>query len=262
MPGAFGEDLHARDELVLLSHPVHFLRAPGLDEGERPLSKVADLADFYLDQVAEVLPDEPVVLAGFSLGALVAMEMDRLGARRNWRPLYVILIDLLPPMGDEGADEFDADDLLTFRLQRIVDQLAERAGGPPPQCFGAALTEEKIEEVTTFLHSRNSPDLPPGVPFSFLERRLRVYAAGTQASSAHTVRPCECPVGLIRSAEGRELGVTWADASAAGPPEILDVDCTHSTLWSTGIGATALEHFLSGPAARLPGGEGTPPTPG
>lgn len=252
VPGAFGEDLHARDELVKLDHPVYLLLAPGLGEGEHPASAIGELAEHYLDQVRRSLPDEPAVLAGFSLGAQVAMEMDRLGASRGWRPRRVVLIDLLPPLEDGALTELDEDDVVTFRLQRLVDRIAAGSDVTPPACFGSDLTPGKIGEITAFLHENHSPDLPPGVPFSFLERRLRVYAAGVRAGAADTIRPCPSPVGFIRTTDGRELGITWESVSTAGPTEILDVHGTHSTLWREGVGAAALEHFLTAaaPATR------------
>lgn len=229
VPGAIGEDFHAHGRLMELEYATYVLLASGLNEGETPLRTVAELADDYLEVVTSTAGGRPVVLSGYSMGGLVAVEMARRGRRRGWRPLSVVLIDLMPMI--PGTETLTEDDIVTFRLQRLVDQQETVGTDPPPVCFGSELTPEKIEEITSYLYRNRSVALLPGVPWSYLNRRLRVYAANMLAASHHDARPCDVPLVHIRSTPARDAGIQWPELTTAGPPSIIDIDATHSDLW-------------------------------
>lgn len=241
VPGVFGEDLHALHDLRSLEHEVLFLRAPGLDEGGEPLRTLPELARFYLELTLPVVGDRPVVLAGFSAGGTIAIEMARLAKERGWKPHGVILIDTLPPA--EGFDDLDDEDLMAFRLQTLLDREAAITGAEPPQCLGRALDARLTAEVTVYLHEHRSRSLPRGMGWSIMERQLRVYATGMRAANTHEPSMCDVPVGYLRCAEGRELEVDWESVSAAGY-STFDAPSTHSTLWYDDVVPEALAHFL------------------
>lgn len=56
---------------------IYAVQAKGLDGTESPLSKVEDMAAYYLAAIREVQPHGPYLLAGYSFGGLVALEMCR-----------------------------------------------------------------------------------------------------------------------------------------------------------------------------------------
>jgi thioesterase domain-containing protein len=57
--------------------PVYGLRAPGLDSGEQPESSIEALADRYVNNIRKVRKSGPYALGGWSMGALIAIEMAR-----------------------------------------------------------------------------------------------------------------------------------------------------------------------------------------
>lgn len=227
------------DALRLLRRTVLFLSSPDLDAGNPPSRSVADPAEHFLRVVDAELAARPMLLAGFSSGGIVAVEIarravNRAGVRR------VVLIDTLPP-GD-GFDDLD-DDVMGFCLHTIV----ARAGGQPdpeaPLCLGENLTPAKAAEVTHHLHAHDSFIVAAGVPREFLERRRRVYRRMI-ATNTHTVAPCRVPLAYLHTREVRSVGTSWRHAMTTDDYETVDVDRTLSSPWDNGIATAALAHFL------------------
>ncbi len=242
VPGVFGEDLHALADLRALDNPVYFLRAPGLDEGDELLRTVPDLARYYLDALLPAARGVPMLLAGFSAGGTIAIEMARLGAQRGWCPLGVVLIDTLPP--GNRFDGLDDENLMAFQLQIMLDRQAEICGAEAPQCLGLEIDSELVAEATAYFHEHDADELPRGVAWPYLERRLRVFAAGILAADAPPPEPCDVPVYYLRTREGRELGVSWEAATTTGKYDVIDVDCTHSSLWYDNVVTAALAGLI------------------
>ncbi len=57
--------------------PVYGLQAKGLDGQEEPLPSIEAIAAHYVAEVLDQNPDGPYVLAGYSLGGIIAYEMAR-----------------------------------------------------------------------------------------------------------------------------------------------------------------------------------------
>ncbi|MFF7239967.1 thioesterase domain-containing protein [Streptomyces collinus] len=122
--------------LGLIAHlsrhgPVYGIRALGLEEGEEPDTRIADMADRYAEAVA-ALPAPADLFVGWSLGGLLAFETAR--RLTGGHPPDLVLVDSSPaPVGDgpgayaavrrqvlsEAADHRDADALA--RTERTVD---------------------------------------------------------------------------------------------------------------------------------------------
>ncbi|HEX8814399.1 MAG TPA: thioesterase domain-containing protein [Terriglobales bacterium] len=56
-------------------HAIQGMQAKGVDGLEEPFDSIEDMAEFYLDAVRQVQPHGPYLLAGYSLGGLVTLEM-------------------------------------------------------------------------------------------------------------------------------------------------------------------------------------------
>ncbi|HVA44763.1 MAG TPA: amino acid adenylation domain-containing protein [Pirellulales bacterium] len=84
--------------------PCYGLESPALVGDERPLTTIEAMAERYLDDVLRIQPDGPYLLAGWSLGGLVAYQMaHRLREADRPVPLLVLI---------------DAGVLLSFQLLR------------------------------------------------------------------------------------------------------------------------------------------------
>ena len=63
--------------------PVYGLQAMGLESGQQPHDRIEDMAAFYLGEIREVQPHGPYLLAGWSMGGLIALEMAQSTGRRR-----------------------------------------------------------------------------------------------------------------------------------------------------------------------------------
>src|SRR5689334_8043519 len=79
--------------------PIHGIFANGLNGGELPPADMEVLARTYMEQVREVQPHGPYLLAGWSLGGVVAFEMARQLEAIGERVELLALIDSYAPPG-------------------------------------------------------------------------------------------------------------------------------------------------------------------
>ncbi|MFD0586354.1 alpha/beta fold hydrolase [Dactylosporangium darangshiense] len=96
-------DVTEFDELagsIAGDRPVYGLQAPGLDERSQPLGSITAMASAYLEEVQALQPTGPLLLAAWSMGAHVAVEMAReaVAAGRTVGGVFLIgpSVDLLP----------------------------------------------------------------------------------------------------------------------------------------------------------------------
>lgn len=60
---------------IRTAHPIQGMQAKGIDGTEEPFDRIEDMAAFYLEAIRQVQPHGPYLLAGYSLGGLVTLEM-------------------------------------------------------------------------------------------------------------------------------------------------------------------------------------------
>ncbi len=73
--------------------PVFGLQAKGLDGSEKPLESIEDIAKHYISEVLENDPDGPYLLGGFSLGGIIAFEMNRQLSALGKKVLMLAMFD-------------------------------------------------------------------------------------------------------------------------------------------------------------------------
>jgi acetoacetyl-CoA synthetase len=84
-------------------NPIFGLQPKGIEGFEEPCERIEEMAEFYLQAIHRIQPQGPYILAGYSLGGLVALEMARnLRAQGQKIPLLIMLdsypdIKFLPP---------------------------------------------------------------------------------------------------------------------------------------------------------------------
>jgi acetoacetyl-CoA synthetase len=76
--------------------PVYGIEARGLDGNAEPFDNIEDMARFYIEAIRQVQPHGPYLLAGFSFGGLVALEMAQLLSRENETVQFLALLDSFP----------------------------------------------------------------------------------------------------------------------------------------------------------------------
>jgi acetoacetyl-CoA synthetase len=108
-PGAIGEPLFIAHGLggsvmelrqvanaIDTRRAVYGIEARGLDGNAEPFDTIEDMAQFYIEAIRQIQPRGPYLLAGFSFGGLVALEIAQLLSRQNETVQFLALLDSFP----------------------------------------------------------------------------------------------------------------------------------------------------------------------
>src|SRR5690606_5784335 len=85
--------------------PVYGLQSPGLNDAGPPLASIAAMADRYVREIRAVHPSGPYVLAGSSMGGVVALEVARRFLAAGERVAMLGLFDTALPGSGHGGGE-------------------------------------------------------------------------------------------------------------------------------------------------------------
>lgn len=88
---------HKFARLLGSEFPTYGMKAIGVDGSEPPLDRVEAIAERYLHEILKVRPQGPYVLAGYSVGGLMAFELALQMQRRGMDVAKVVAFDTLAP---------------------------------------------------------------------------------------------------------------------------------------------------------------------
>jgi acetoacetyl-CoA synthetase len=77
-------------------HPIQGMQAKGINGTEEPFDRIEDMATFYLDAIRQVQPRGPYLLAGYSLGGLVTLEMAQQLTAAGEKVALLAMLDSYP----------------------------------------------------------------------------------------------------------------------------------------------------------------------
>jgi acetoacetyl-CoA synthetase len=77
-------------------HSIQGMQAKGIDGTEEPFDRIEDMAQFYLDAIRQVQPRGPYLLAGYSLGGLVTLEMAQQLIANGEKVALLAMLDSYP----------------------------------------------------------------------------------------------------------------------------------------------------------------------
>jgi thioesterase domain-containing protein/acyl carrier protein len=77
-------------------HSIYGLQPKGIEGFDEPSAQIGDMAEFYARAIAQFQPHGPYILAGYSLGGLVALEMARRFVASGEKISLLILLDSYP----------------------------------------------------------------------------------------------------------------------------------------------------------------------
>src|SRR5258708_5979852 len=78
---------------IRTANPIFGIRAKGIDGTEEPFHRVEDMAEFYLESLAEQYPDGPYILLGYSFCGFVALAIAQ---RLSQRVALLAILDTYP----------------------------------------------------------------------------------------------------------------------------------------------------------------------
>jgi thioesterase domain-containing protein/acyl carrier protein len=85
---------------------VFGLQPKGIEGLDTPCDRIEDMADFYLKAVRRFQPDGPYILAGYSLGGLVTLEMARTLRASDQTVALLLMIDSYPDIHSLSSGQF------------------------------------------------------------------------------------------------------------------------------------------------------------
>jgi thioesterase domain-containing protein len=105
--------------------PFYGLESPGLDDGARPLATFEEMAAVYAAAVTEQQPAGPYRIGGWSIGAIIALEMARQLRAAGHEVAQLVMIDTALLDRDDPADPIKC-------IRWFTHDLASMAGAPTP----------------------------------------------------------------------------------------------------------------------------------
>jgi thioesterase domain-containing protein len=230
--------------------PFYGVQALGLEAEQEPLTRVEEMASYYIEVIRTVQPTGPYLLGGHSSGGLVAFEMAQQLRRGGDDVKLLALLDTqLPARLNATADEFSRmmdDASLWARLTRAMGLMAGRDISVSVEELSSLGPEEQLNHVLDRLTRANALPIPQRAehyPLSvrqlLLRRVLRVFNANYTAEQNYLPQTYPGRVTVIQ-VEDRAAAPTGRAARSPGaskwsefspePVEVHTVPGNHVTV--------------------------------
>ena len=168
-----------------LETPFYGVQSLGLDGNDEPLTRIEEMAEFYIREIRSVQPEGPYYLGGYSLG-VIALEVAQQLMAQGERVGVLALLDpdcrKTSPHSPKRSYLFErAVFPMVMHLERNVMDLRRQG---VKQYLG-----QRLELAATLAHiqaKRIARRFQPPMPRS---PRGRVYSANIKAARAYQIRP-------------------------------------------------------------------------
>jgi thioesterase domain-containing protein len=182
--------------------PFFGLQAQDLDRDGDPYLSVEELATRYLEEVTELLPCGPYLLAGWSFGGLVAFEMAQQLRRRGEKVAGLALIDTRTPMSNARLVQLDPEIMKSYILLEQAKSIAKISARDlplvPEDLLGLDLHQQlDIIMKSLDLQSHLSEEMDVATVRRYLELRLARF----QAIRNYIPLPYDGRITLFRAAD-------------------------------------------------------------
>ncbi|WP_172844444.1 non-ribosomal peptide synthetase [Tumebacillus algifaecis] len=168
--------------------PFYGLQAIGFEDDRLPLTKIEEMAAWYVQEIQKVQPDGPYLLGGWSLGGAIAFEMTRQLREQGETVELLLLIDTMAPVAYNQNQNGQLDDV-SLLMAFASDLVSTNGGADFSQMKGVAneLATLDIEDALKELYQQAAASgaLPPGLMFEQVRRLFRMFKANTQAVEAY-----------------------------------------------------------------------------
>jgi amino acid adenylation domain-containing protein len=210
----------------LSAYTVAAVESQALRTGGAPPDSVPALADRYVADVREAYGQRPYLLAGWSMGGLVAYEMGQRLAAAGRHADRIILFDTVVPR--EHPRPLSDAELAVLMVRDMAASL------------GLRLDREATGQLATFDHAQgltwvrrwlsDSGAAPDGMPADELERRFAVFRANHRAQSHYRPPPSAVPVTLVRPVAHSRRSQGWRGLVAERLLTVQAFDADHYSL--------------------------------
>jgi amino acid adenylation domain-containing protein len=204
--------------------PVYGFQAVGFTTDDEPLETVEEMAGVYRHALLSLQPRGPYLLAGSSLGGLIAFEMARQLRSQGMEVAFLGLLDSPDPAlfareEEDGDAEAEAV-ILSYLSQGIPPFSRDHLRGLAP--------EERLALLLQVGRERGA--LAPAFGVRELGRLVRVVGANRRALRAYAPQPCRANLVYLKAAtsEGDDAAV-WSGL-ALGGAEIQEIPGGHLSM--------------------------------
>jgi thioesterase domain-containing protein len=203
--------------------PVYGFQALGFAAEEEPLETVEAMAALYVDALLSFQPQGPYLLAGSSLGGLIAFEMARRLRSLQREVAFLGLLDApdparFPRLQDDG----DGDAEMTI-LQYVTQR------NPPVTLEGLRALDPEARLELILEQVRREGARPAALDMPELRRLVRIVRAHRRAVRAYEPQPFDTSLFYVRAAEGLGDDAVWAGL-ALGGAEVREVPGSHMSM--------------------------------
>jgi len=242
--------MHPAGGLVLIYHemvkhlpeglPVYGLQARGADGRSEVLTRIEDMAAYYITEICRVQPEGPYHLCGFSMGGKIALEMARQLRQQRQDVGAVIIIDIktgITPWGHIATRfRWSLRNLNKLRLRGV--NIIERNWQPfvqlPLSRRGKYLKQKVSSFRRAYKKSRQKIHRARAAPEeqTHFTPENQARWANHKASKDYTLKPYPGKIVHIRASqrvkEFRHPRVFWA--SLVDEVEVYTIQGTHQSI--------------------------------
>jgi thioesterase domain-containing protein/acyl carrier protein len=202
--------------------PVYGLQGQGLDPGQQPHACIEDMAAYYLDEIRGVQARGPYLLAGWSMGGLIALETAQQLTAAGEEVALLAMLDTHLAATKRDIEELNDAAVMRWVAPHLNIPYRQIKNLPFEQQW--ALVEEKAQQES-------------GIAAATIRRLANVCKAHLAANSQYTPQPYAGPAVLLRAKQPRrrrldkrwksilpQLQVEWVPGSHYGMLQNPDVD--------------------------------------
>jgi thioesterase domain-containing protein len=175
--------------------PVYGLEARGFAGGQDPFTSVPDMAAAYAEAIAEAQPEGPYLLGGWSMGALVALEIARTLEARGGRVALIAAIDGATPGRVPRHNRLS---VLAWFMRDLISAAGQRAALPMDQ-VSTLPPGERLRAL--FDWARSAGHLSADTTLAEIERLQRIFLAHQVAMEDYVPGATRAPVLLLDAAD-------------------------------------------------------------
>ena len=190
--------------------PVYGFQARGFGDGQEPLRRIEDMAALYVESLLAFRPEGPYLLAGSSLGGLIAYEMARQLRSLGREVALLALIDSPAPRQD-GHEDGDGDGKAELAILNYV------TGGDPTMPLERLRTLVPDERLELILQrGRETGFFAASFGMDELRWLVQVVAANQRALHSYVPAPADVRVHYFHARESETSGDTWTGLALGG----------------------------------------------